>query len=144
MLPGGHLKLPAVPRAGNDVTSKRSLSQRTACVWADTVEYVEGAIHVIDGEDPAIGNNFPAGADRDFSGVDERNPGHVCEVLCGELQLVSTEGAVKFSEVFRGDDVFKCAAGGFQSCSDVEVDFFVFVFVAVEERVEGLDVSLPE
>ena len=61
-----------------------------------------------------------------------------------ESQLVCTQRAVEFAEVFRGDDVFECPSGGIEPGGDVEVDFFLFEFVAVEEGVEGLDVALPE
>lgn len=51
---------------------------------------------------------------------------------------------MEFREVFRGDDVSECAACEFEAAGDIELDFFVFVFVGVEEGVECLDVSLPE
>ena len=51
---------------------------------------------------------------------------------------------MEFGEVFRGDDMCECAAGEFKAPGDVELDFFFFVLVGIEERVEGVDVSLPE
>jgi hypothetical protein len=40
---------------------------------------------------------------------------------------------MEFSEVFRGDDMCECMAGEFEAAGDIELDFFVFVFVGVEE-----------
>lgn len=71
-----HMELPAMPRTGYNITAECPLPERASGVRANAVQHMESAVDVIDSENPPIGDNFPAGAGRNFTGIDERNPGH--------------------------------------------------------------------
>lgn len=50
MATGGDVKLPSVPRTGQDRAGQASLPQRTAGVGADAVEYMPFAVDIENGE----------------------------------------------------------------------------------------------
>ena len=77
VLAGGDMELPAVPWAGDDIAAERTFSERSAGVRADAVEDVEFSGQIVDGEDPAIGDNFAGCAFGEIGGIDEVQPGHV-------------------------------------------------------------------
>lgn len=58
MLAGRNVELPTVPRAGDDISTQRSFTERSAGMRADAVERVELPIDIEQGHNPVVGHYF--------------------------------------------------------------------------------------
>ena len=76
MLAVADVKLPAVPWAGDDISTQLPFPQRASGVRTDAVEHMKYAVDVIDCENSAICHNFRTTARRDRCDVDQRDCCH--------------------------------------------------------------------
>ena len=72
---GRHVELPAVPGAGHDRVSQPALGERPALMQAETIDGVEGAAEIEEGDPPPVDGYLAALSDRQIADTSNRHKG---------------------------------------------------------------------
>lgn len=76
VLATGDLKLPTVPWTRNNIAAQASLSQRTACMRANSVQDMDSTVHVEHCKDLPFSHHLHGLAGREIREIQQRNSGH--------------------------------------------------------------------